>query len=140
MSNFRDMLNEVLFEKEKSFKDLENANILGKKTFYGFKDFSPLLPTVIKICNYLEVSLDYLAGRTNENNFKRYRVSQTNFYNNLTNIIKTYKISQNKLSKEVPFSQCNFTYWKQGSLPKFSTLIRLADYFNCSIDDFLDLE
>lgn len=69
MLNFKNILSEILDEKNKSFADLEENNIISERTFYQYKDYTPYLPTVIKIANYLEVSLDYLTGRTSENNF-----------------------------------------------------------------------
>jgi len=53
-------------------------------------------------------------------------------------ILKDYNISQQKFAEEVPISRPNFTYWKKGKLPKFETLINIANYLNCSIDEFLD--
>ena len=140
MTNFKDLLIDILDEKQKTLKDLENANILGKKSFYNFDSFSPYLSTVIKIANYLEVSLDYLSGNTTENNFKKYKEDQNNFYNNIINLMKALNISHVKLSKDLEISRPNFSYWKKGTLPKFSTLLELSNYLDCSIDDFLDFE
>lgn len=140
MSNFNELLSDALSEKQKTFKDLEDCGIISKRSHYQFKTYTPFLLTVINIANYLEVSLDYLAGRTNINTFKKYSVKQNNFYDKLIHMLKISSISQSKLANDIKIGRTNFTYWKNGSLPKLSTLIDLAEYFGCSIDDFLDLD
>ena len=140
MLNFSDLIKDILNEKEKTFKDLENEKIIEARTFYHFKEYTPFLPTILKIANYLEVSLDYIAGRKNQNSFKKYKADNINFYKNLCEVLQQQKISKSKLAKDLHFGRSNFTYWKNGSLPKFLLLIDLANYLNCDIDDFLDRE
>lgn len=39
------------------------------------------------------------------------------------------------------FTKVSVTRWKRGSVPKDTTLMALADYFDCSLDDLLpDIE
>lgn len=140
MLNFKNILGDVLSEQNKTFADLEAANIISERTFYQYEKYTPYLPTVIKIANYLKVSLDYLSGRTHENCFKRYKEIQTDFFGNLMSILQAYNISQSKLAREAKFSRPNFQHWKSGKLPKFDTLVSIAAYLNCSIDDLLDTE
>lgn len=140
MINFKNLLIDILNEKQKSLSDLEKAGILGKKSIYNYDSFSPYLNTVIKIANYLEVSLDYLAGKTTENNFKKYKSEQLNFYSNLISMMKMLSISQSELSREIKISRENFVYWRKGVLPKFTTLVDLSNYLDCSIDELIDLE
>ena len=66
MSNFKSLLEDILLEQNKSFADLEKAGIIYERAFYQYKDYTPYLTTILSIANYLEVSLDYLAGRTND--------------------------------------------------------------------------
>jgi len=140
MSNFLDLLKDVLLETGKSFKDLEEAGILHSRTFYQYKDNTPNLLTIIKIANFLNVSLDYLTGRSSVNDFSQYKEEQKNCYENILSILRENNISQSQLSRDTKIGRPNFTYWKQGRLPKLNTLILLANYLSCSIDEFLDLE
>lgn len=140
MSNFSEQLLDILNEQGKSYKDLENANIISKRSYYQYKTYTPFLPTILKIANYLNVSLDYLSGRKSENYFKKYKIEQNGFYNNLSNILEKLKISQSKFSEDLSIGRTNFTYWKQGSFPKYSMLIDIANYLNCDIDELLDVE
>ncbi len=138
--NFYAMVKDVLIEQDKSFEDLENAQIIPRRSFYQFKACTPYLSAVIKIANFLQVSLDYLTGRSTKNVYKKYCEDQCGFYNKLTSFLSSSNISQSKLSRDLSISRPNFTYWKQGTLPKLETLITLSNYLNCSIDDLLDVE
>ena len=140
MFNFQALLNDVLVEKSKSFHDLESEGIICERSYYQFDEFTPFLSTVIKIANYLEVSLDYLAGRATHNNFRRYKNSQTNISQNIAKVLKERKISQRQLERDTDVSRTNFVRWKNGSMPKFSTLVEIANYLKCSLDDFLEIE
>ena len=140
MSNFVEMLLEALQEKGKTIKDLEDNGIIPKRSFYQYKSYTPFLTSILKIANYLEMSLDYFADRTNVNNFKTYKIEHQDFYLNLMSFIKQAQISQSKLAKDLEIGRPNFSYWKNGSLPKFRTLIEIANYLNCNIDDLLETE
>ncbi len=138
--NFFTMLNDVLLEQNKTFKDLEFAGIICERTFYQYKIYTPYLPQIIKIANYLEISLDYLAHLSDKNNFKQYKNKPINFYSKLCSNMQQKNISQAKLAKDICIGRSNFSYWKNGKLPKFETLIMLAKYLECYIDDFMDFE
>ncbi len=138
MSNFVELLLEVLEDNDKTFKDLENDGIISKRSFYQYKTFTPFLPKILEIANYLEVSLDYFANRTDKNNFKKYNINQPNFFNKLKKMLKSLEISQLQLAKDLKIGRPNFSYWNKGSLPKFTTLIEIANYLNCNIDDLLE--
>lgn len=138
MPDFKSLLGEVLSEQNKTFADLERANVICERSFYQYKDYTPYLPKIIEIANYLEISLDYLTGRTSENCFKPYKLPQVNFYNRLTGILNSYNISQSKFARDVKISRPNFSHWKNGKLPKLNTIVAIATYLNCSIDDLLE--
>lgn len=60
-----------LLRKSKGIKQnkmLEDCN-LSKNTLANMKTFFPSLETLIKIADYLDCSIDYLLGRTNQINF-----------------------------------------------------------------------
>lgn len=125
--------------KEKNFsvqKICEQAN-LGKNMIYDLDLHLPSLENAIKISKALDISLDYLVGRT-ENQDKLKSISAKNFYKNLNIILKENKIIKTKFYKDMNYSTDCFTRWKKGSIPYLSTIIEIADYLNCSIDDLLE--
>lgn len=140
MTNFGELLSEMLNEKDKSFKNLEDAGIIKKRTHYQYKTFMPFLPTILSIANFLEVSLDYMVGRTTKNNFKKYNVNEPLFYEHLIRILKKLSITQKKFTEDLSIGRSNLFYWKNGSLPKLPLLIEIANYLGCDIDELLERE
>lgn len=137
MFNNYELILEVLNENGKSIKDLENNKILAKNSFYVFSKTAPSLQILIKIANYLEVSIDYILNRTLENNFRPYKFEQKMFYKKLTDILKSLNVSQSKICKDLNISRTNFSRWKNGTQPSLTKLIAISNYLKCNIDDLL---
>ena len=138
MSNYYELILDALNESDKTIKDLEDKGILGKNTFYIFKTTAPSLKTIIKIANFLNMSIDYILDRTEENKFKQYTLHQSRFYSNLKRMMAS--ISQAKLCKDLNISRTNFSRWANTTRPSLEKLISLANYLSCSIDDLLEHE
>ena len=117
--------------------ETKRLEILRKSTLWIY---TPYLPQIIKIANYLEISLDYLAHLSDKNNFKLYKNKPTNFYSKLCSIMQQKNISQSKLAKDILCKQVTWTwafmllFVENGKLPKMETLIKLSKFLNCSID------
>ena len=100
----------------------------------------PSLRTALKICNFLEVSIDYLLDKSNEVNFKKYDLMNIGFYQNLNRLMNFYQISQYKICFDIGISRTNFSRWKNGTLPSLEILEKISQYLNCSIDELLNHE
>ena len=98
--------------------------MLFQKTQY--RQRYPSIKTVVKIANYLNVSLDYL-----------FEFSSENLYNNLTSMIDSNKISSRKFCKDLGYAKDNILRWKSGIQPTILRVLEIANYFGCSIDDLL---
>lgn len=138
MSKFIECLTDVMKDKGITIKDLENNNILSKNSFYLFVRSDPSLNTIIKLANFLKVSIDYLLDRSTTNNFHEYSLDQSKFYETLMKIIKDTNINKTKVCQDLNMSRTNFYRWKSGTEPSLSTLISLSNYLGCPIDDFLN--
>jgi len=138
MSNYYELILEVLNESDKTIKDLEDNGILAKNTFYTFQHNAPSLNTIIKIANFLNTSIDYIINRVNTNKFKKYSLTQSTFYTNLEKMMNS--IPQTKLCKDLGISRTNFSRWSTGTKPTLSKLITLANYLHCNIDELLEHE
>ena len=136
--NFISTVQEILEEQGKTTKDLFNDKIVSKNTFYKYRQRNPSLSTLINIANYLKVSIDYLCEINDENNFHQYSLNQEGFYNNLISILKSANISCRKFSKDLNYSRENILRWKNGTRPSVQSIIEIAQYLNCSIDDLLN--
>lgn len=58
---------------------------------------------------------------------------------NLQILRKNAKISQENLAKQIGLTKANIGFYETGRTePSINTLIKLADYFGCSVDYLLD--
>ncbi len=140
MFNFIKAVKEILEERGKTTADLFNDKVVSENTFYKYNQRTPSLTTLIKIVNYLEVSIDYLYELKDVNDFKPYSARQTNFYDRLMLLIKSAKISCRQFSKDLHYSRDNILRWKKGTEPSVQCLLEIVNYFNCTFDDLLEHE
>lgn len=56
------------------------------------------------------------------------------FWRNFKNLCESAGTSPNAVCASIGLSTATATYWKNGTIPKIDALIKLADYFNVSID------
>lgn len=59
------------------------------------------------------------------------------FWENFSNLCNENKISPNGLAKQLSISSGAITSWKNGRVPHHSTLLKIANYFNVSVDYLL---
>lgn len=59
------------------------------------------------------------------------------FYDNVNNLCKARKTTITKMSEEIGLSNAAATSWKKGAVPKASTLEKISEYFNVSVDYLL---
>ena len=54
-------------------------------------------------------------------------------------LLRLNKISKREFCQKLNLSQSSFSYWRKGNNPRFSTVIKVASFLNCSIDYLLGL-
>lgn len=59
------------------------------------------------------------------------------FWERLCKLCEERKIKPNTVAKAIGLSNAVATGWKNGSIPSGEALIKLADYFDCSVDYLL---
>lgn len=62
------------------------------------------------------------------------------FWERLSILIKERDISASGLAKQIGLSNSASVKWKKGAIPDSSTLQKIADYFNVSVDYLLGKE
>jgi phage repressor protein C with HTH and peptisase S24 domain len=62
------------------------------------------------------------------------------FWENFSNLCNKNGITPNVVTKKLGLSSGTASFWKQGKVPHHSTLIKIADYFNVSVDYLLGNE
>ena len=137
MINFITIIKNILEEQGKTPQDLFESQIISENTFYKYKQRYPSLKTLIKLVNYLQVSIDYLFDFTSENNFSSYNLNNEIFYNKLIELIDRNKLSGRRFCKDLHYSRDNLIRWKNGTQPTVKTLFEISSYFSCTIDELL---
>ena len=100
----------------------------------------PTLSSANAVANFFNCSLDYLAGRTED--FKPVKAQELKpFGTQFRKVIKNAKISQNNIIKNLNISTHSIVSWLNNkTIPNFSSVIKLANYLNISIDELVGRE
>ena len=56
------------------------------------------------------------------------------FYEIVNNLCKEHKITITRMAEEIGLSNAAPTSWRKGAVPKLTTLEKIADYFNVTVD------
>lgn len=111
-----------------------NKSVISNIVNYGI---IPSVKSLIKIADYLNVSLKYLLGETDKNEFIK-SDNPTTFHFRLKELIdeKNYKISQ--ITNANSFARNSIHVWlKRKNLPSLEYLNSLANTFNVTADYLL---
>ncbi len=134
LTNFAEVLFELLKKYNITLQKLaEDLNISkGRLSLYLNGKNNPSLLNLLKICEYFDVSLDYITARSDK--MTTLSRNKLNFIARLYQLMKEFQISKYKLAKHLQFNYANFYKWDNGAMPSLENLIKLADYFCVSID------
>lgn len=142
LSNFSERLGELMFENnDVKAKELGLAIGIGDETIRLWKNGKRyiLLSQLLKLADFFNCSLEYLAGRTDVK--LDYAVKPVaDFYTSLRKVMAEENVTRYRLIKETPIYDGYFTQWKKGSSPHILTLVTLADYLGVTIDHLVGRE
>ncbi len=137
--NFRRQLLELIYDHDvtkSKFATLVgiSTNTLYRATKYGT---IPQITPLIKMADYLNVSIDYFIGNTNVNDFIKTNNNST-FHKRLIELCAEQNVKFSKIAHSMPF-QCNLFYdcMRRGNLPTLENLYFIAEYFKVSPDYLL---
>ncbi len=131
----KQIIDEQEFDKKDfpKFVDVSPAVII-RATKYGI---IPSLKSLIKIADNVNVSLSYLLGETDNNEFYKSE-HPTSFHIRLEELTIERGEKYSTISNKMPFAYNSIYEWKRtGCLPSLEYLNALADYFKVPIDYLL---
>jgi len=136
MFNIKDVLEDLLLENELTIKETSLAVGIDKKLISNYIKgiYVPSLKNAIKLANYFNCSLDYLAGLSNNKSLAIYSKPDYQFYSRYDKLLKTKEISHYNLTKNLNMNKNVLHNWKRGILPPFSNLIKISDFLGTSLD------
>ncbi|MDG4982873.1 helix-turn-helix domain-containing protein [Lactococcus lactis] len=91
----------------------------------------PNIEMLVRLAECFDVSLDYLMGGKMKNITEEFSLC-------LKKLRMKRKLSQKQIAEKLMISQQQYSKWESGIItPNAETLVRLADYFDVSIDYLL---
>jgi len=128
----KDLINDVKNEEDLiAYLQLSDSSILRA---WLREDVYPNFSYLIKLADYFRVSLEYLIGRTEDNSEQKFKECPP-FDLQLKKLMKEKNKTQYRMAKDKLASPDHFYKWfTKKSQPRLETLIKLADYFDVSID------
>ena len=103
-------------------------------------EYYPSTKILIQMADYFKCTLEYLLGRTEDNNFSKIKRT-SKFEDRLKQIMENKKIRKIDMINNGICSPSSFTLWfKEHRTPQIETVIKLADYFKATIDYLLGRE
>lgn len=142
LSKFAERLNGLIIEIGKSDKQV--AEIVGvHRTTIGKylsgKDF-PSTVILIKLADLFNCSTDYLVGKIENESSQKFKQCPP-FSEQINFLLNHFDISKYRLAKEADIPESIIYQWRDGKyVPTVPNLIKLSQYFDCSIDFILGRE
>jgi transcriptional regulator with XRE-family HTH domain len=132
---FGERLKELMFDRNITAENLSRQLGVSSETVRLWKNGKRYisLSLLIKLADCLDCSIEYLAGRSNTV-LDFIPKNCPPFYIRLREVMKEKQITRYNLVKNTNIYDSYFSNWKNGSDVNILTLIRLADYLDCSID------
>lgn len=142
MLKFSEILKDLMTDMNININNLSKALGIHYTLIYKWfkSDSLPNFENLVKLIKYLDCTADFLLGRTNENH--KYKIKKDfKFSESIKFFIKIKNKNIHRISKELNISRTKIYSWlNDKQLPYTSTLIRLADYFDCTVDEIMGLE
>lgn len=134
-NRIKQIIDEQEFEKKDFPKFVEvSAAVIIRATKYGI---IPSLKSLIKIANKVNISLPYLLGETDNNEFYLSE-HPTSFHTRLEQLADENNEKYSTISNKMPFAYNSIYEWiRTGCLPSLDYLKPLAEHFKVSIDYLL---
>ena len=141
LSNFSERLEELIFESGITQNQLALALKISRGNLCEWitGKHSVTLSNALKLANFFNCSLEFLAGRVET------KLSYTprpcpSFYERLLQVMREQGKSRYRIVRDTKFSDGNFYSWKKGGDPFLQSVIELAVYFGLTLDAFIGRE
>jgi len=140
-SNFAERLTELMEDHGLNNFTLEQVSGCPNTTISAWltKNVYPKPRNLVRLSDYFECSIDYLLGLTDDPNISRSAPPAT-FAERINSLAKTKGITFYRIYTDCKIPNSYFSRWlHQGLIPEIPTLIKIAEYLNCSVEYLLGL-
>ena len=142
LSKFAENLKDLLFDSKLTQKQLADITGIDKASINRYKAGTcmPNLKAVVKLAEHFNCSIDYLVGKTEESSHSNFLPCPP-FNERLQLYLNRYGGTAYSLCQTVGLPDNKFYGWLAGTnFPRIDSVEKLADYFKCTIDQFLGRE
>ena len=139
LSNFSETLSELMTRYNLNKKELAEKIGIDDTSIIKYLNSGviPKLPYAIAIADYFSCSLDYLFGLTDDYKMKQY-LPCLPFFQAFQSALDFNKCTKYRLAKVLKVSNQTTIAWGKGaSIPSMSNLIKIANYFGCTLDELV---
>ena len=139
MSKVSESLKDLMTEAEIKTPALARATGIDASTILTLLrgDGLPHIDTLVKLADYFHCSTDYLLGLTDLSQETTFR-QRPPFSEQLTFLLQHFHVTKYRLEKDTHLSEKTVNRWHNGKTqPSVESLLRLAKYFQCSVDFLL---
>ena len=136
---FSERLSELIFESNKTARDVAREIGIGKTTIYEYLSGTkmPSLPNLIKLADYFYCSTDYLLGLEAEQYEKTFQVCKP-FPEQFKEMLAHFGITRYKLEQMTEIAESALYYWAKGEkTPTVEKLILICKKLDCRLDFFI---
>ena len=134
-------LKEFFEEYNLKQKDVATKLRISPKTISGWANYHDIIPLekLVKLSNEYKISIDYLIGKTRNNNYKKLCTDKVIIGKRLAKVRKDNDKTIEYISKKINISNGAYCDYENGrNLIKTIYLLSLIDtYHNLSIDELL---
>ena len=137
--DFQHRLIELISDQECSNSDFAklvgvSKDVISRAVLYGI---IPSVRSLIKIADFLNISLEFLLAET-DNTYFYIAEQPTTFNIRLEQLKVENNTKYSKIAHQMPFARNLFQEWlRRKTLPSLENLLSLSEYFNVSIDYLL---
>ncbi|HFZ7051808.1 TPA: helix-turn-helix domain-containing protein [Streptococcus agalactiae] len=135
LTNFPQKLREERKKRGYTQDEMSKLLAIGQSAYAKWENgrTEPTLDNIIKLANILDVTVDYLLGRSD--NFSNTIVLSKNNMKSFSKRLKELRLEKNQTQQEVAdelgVNRVNVTRWEKGNTePSFSKLIELSKLLN----------
>lgn len=137
--SFQKRFKEILDESDHKRSELVKLIPISQSTLSNALTYGiiPSTKTLIKIADFFDISLSFLLGKTDNEDFYK-SSSPASFLSRFETLCSEKEVTHYKVANDCLFDKSNISRWiSKGFLPELEILELLCDYFNVSIDYLL---
>ena len=140
LSAFSEKLHELMIENNLNTVGLQKATGCTNSNISKWLNCkkSPKIESLIILADFFDCSIDYLCGRSD--NSQKAEKSNLTFQKRLFELINSSGKKVYSISKEIGMPNSQIYKFLKGQSTTLINLVKLAEYFNCSVDYIIGRE